>query len=265
MRSRNRTHTLRERPRSRARRRNVRVVVVVDEVVHEHPARMGVGDRAGGAVRTGAVLRRGPVVVVLAVGVEPVLVLVELRVLDHQLPARVRAGVAERVVLRPAVVQGLVAHLLAGPDVVAGVVEVRDVGLIPRAAAPVAGEDPVARRGRLVAEVGAGRAQVVAIEPPPADLPAAVSPVPPDLVAGLARPGQEVAGGEVLDRDVVGLPDHDPVEPRTAWPEVLIAGARAARRGAGRGSVDDHGVAVHPAQREIRRGDQHGGRRVGGV
>ena len=225
------------------------------------------GDRARAAARTGAVLRRGPVVVVLAVGVEPVLVVVELRVLDHQLAAGVRPRVAERVVLRPHVVDGLVAHLLAGADVEPRVVEVAGVVLVPGAAAPVAREDPVLGGGRLVLVEGARRGQVRAVEAPAADLPAAVAAVPPDLVAGAARAAEEVARGQVLDRHAVGLVHHDPVEAELAaapvgGPEVLVGGVRAALRRAGLGPVDDHGVAVHPPQGHVGRRHQHGRRRV---
>ena len=126
-------------------RGHVRVVVVVHVVVHEHPARVRVGDRADAVVRAGAVLGRR-VIAVLAVGVEAILVLVELGVLDHELATGVGPRVAERVELGVGLVHRLVALLLAGTDVVAGVAEVAGVRLKPRAATPVAREDPVLRR-----------------------------------------------------------------------------------------------------------------------
>src|SRR5207302_1787307 len=107
---------------------DVGVVVVVHVVVHEHPAGVGVGDGADPVVGAGPVLRRR-VVAVLAVGVEAVLVAVELRVLDDELTAGVRARVPQRVVLGPGVIDGLVALLLAGTDVQARVVEVAGVGV----------------------------------------------------------------------------------------------------------------------------------------
>ena len=39
----------------------------------------------------------------------------------------------------------------------------------------------------------------------------------------------------------------------------------AVRLDSGGRAVDDHAVAVHPAQGEVRRCDEHGGARVGGV
>src|SRR5262249_27514806 len=63
--------------------RDIGVVVVVDVVVLEHPARVG-PDRSGAVAGAGPVLWRRRVVVVLAVGGEPGLVVVELRVLHHE-------------------------------------------------------------------------------------------------------------------------------------------------------------------------------------
>src|SRR6202020_2965603 len=80
----------------------------------------------------------------LGVGVEPVLVVVELRVLDHDGPTRVGAGVAECVVLRPRVVDGDATLLLTGTDVLARIVEVAGVGLVPGGRpGRVGGEDTV--------------------------------------------------------------------------------------------------------------------------
>ncbi len=95
------------------------------------------------------------------------------------------------------------------------------------------------------------------------DLRAVGATVPPDLVARVARAVQEVAGGQVVDRDVVGLPDHDPVASLglavgAHRSVVLERGARAAAsRGAGLGAVDDHGRTVHPADMDARRRDEH--------
>jgi len=153
---------------------HVGVVVVVDVVVHQHPARMGVGDRADAVVRTCAVLRRRGIVV-LAVGVEAVLVVVEFRVLDHQLAAGVGPGVAECVELGVGPVDRLVAPLLAGADVVAGVGEVAGVRLEPAAPGPGARKDPVVRRGVVRPVERARRAQVRADVPVATDLAAAVA------------------------------------------------------------------------------------------
>ncbi len=185
------------------------------------------------------------VVGVLAVGVEPVLVLVELRVLDDERAAGVRARVAERVVLPPGVVDDLVALLLAGPDVVARVVHVAGVGVVPGTAVPVAGEDPVLGGGDLLLSLrqrrigvvpGARGIQIGAVVAPAADRAALGAAVPPDLVAGAAvaaGAAEEVACGQVLDRDVVRLPDLDPVQPGRAAArlrtEVLVGRVVAAR------------------------------------
>src|SRR5262249_56666464 len=71
-----------------AGRGHVRVVVVVNRVFGEQPAVV----RAGGPgfpVRAHAVLRRWRIIVVLAVAHEAGLVVVELGVLDREVPARV--------------------------------------------------------------------------------------------------------------------------------------------------------------------------------
>ncbi len=134
--------------RRRSRRGRVGVVVVVDVVVDEHPARVGVGDRADAVVRAVTVLRRRGVAAHLGVRVQPVLVVVELRVLDDDGPTRVRPRVAECVVLHPGVVDRDVAHLLAGAHVHARVVHVVGVELVPTARAlGVRGEHPVAAGG----------------------------------------------------------------------------------------------------------------------
>ena len=78
--------------------------------------------------------------------------------------------------------------------------------------AGVGGEDPVGAGGGVGAAVeGRGRREEVAAERSHADLAAAVTAVEPDLVAALAAAREEVAGGEVLHRDAVGLEDLDPV------------------------------------------------------
>ena len=223
------------------------------------------GDRADAVVRTRAVLgRRG--ISVLAVGVEAVLVVVELGVLDDDLAAGVGPRVAECVELAMGAGDRLVAPLLAGADVVAGVAEVAGVRLRPRAPGPVAREDPVLRRGVVGLVERARRAQIRAVVTVASDLAAAVAAVPPDLVARVALAAEEIAGGEILDPHIGGLPHHDPVESSCAAlavrTEVLVALGSAARW-TRLGPVDDHRLAVHAAQVHPRRSDQYAGRRVG--
>src|SRR5436305_6344559 len=109
-------------------------------------------------------------------------------------------------------VHGLIADLTACPDVVVGVVEVAGIRVLPGAAAPVAREDPVCGSGRLVLEEGARGRQIGPEEAPSSDFPGVRPSVPPDAVAGVTGPTEEVAGGQVLDPYASGLPDHEPVE-----------------------------------------------------
>src|SRR3954452_1988820 len=101
--------------------------------------------------------------------------------------------------------------------------------------------------------VGRRRRQVLAVPGAHADLSGPIPAVPPDLVA-LA---EEVAGGEVVDRDVARLVYDDPVAPhslttRALGPVCLLLGVRGARlSGAGPGPVDDDPVAVHPAEVKV--------------
>jgi len=96
-----------------------------------------------------------------------------------------------------------------------------------------------------------------------ADLGAVGPAVPPDLVAGIAAAAEEVAGGEVVDGDIVGLPHHDPIAPDglatgVGGAEGLLARIRTAGTGgSGLGPVDDHRRAVHTPQVDVRRGDDH--------
>ena len=214
--------------------------------------------------RAGAVLRCGRVAGDLGVGVEPVFVTIEFRVLDDDRPTGVGARVAERAVFHPRVVDRDVAHLEARADVHAGVVEVARVDLVPRARSlGVGGEDPVGRGAALPAEIGGCGRQVAARVAVQADRAAVGAAVPPDPVARLACTPEEIAGCEVLDAHVVRLRDQDPVTSvRLAvgpdCPEVLLARIRAARtRRAGLGPVDDHRAAVHAAQVNVRLRDQH--------
>src|SRR5664279_3166628 len=113
-------------------------------------------------MRASAVLgRRG--ISVLAVGVEAVLVVVELGVLDDDLAAGVGSRVAECAELAMGPVDRLVTPLLAGADVVARVTEVAGVRLGPRTPGPVAREDPVLRRGPVWLIERARRAQIRAV------------------------------------------------------------------------------------------------------
>src|SRR5664280_1415061 len=152
-------------------------------------------------------------------------------------------------------VDGDVAYLLARPDVLPRVVEVAGVGLVPGGRARrVRGEDAILGRGGLVSVVSGGRRQVAALVAMEADLGAVGPAVPPDLVAGIAAAPEKVAGGEVVDGDIVGLPHHDPVAPDglatgVGGAEGLLARIRTAGPGgSGLGPVDDHRRAVHTPQ-----------------
>ena len=226
---------------------------------------------AGGAsavVGAGAVLRRRGVVVVLAVGDDAAGVLVPLRLLDDQVPAGVGARVAERRVLGVRVGEPRVA-VRTRAHVVGRVAHVARVGVLdqPRPV-HVAREDAVLAAGRVLAqEHGRRRREIGAVVAVQVHGAGAVATVPPDLVAAAAGAGQEVACGQVLDRDAVHLEHLDAVAARrVAVPveraQILRVRARIARRRAGLGAVDDHLVAVEAAQVEVRLRDQHG---AGGV
>jgi hypothetical protein len=88
-------------------------------------------------VRTCAVLRRWGISV-LAVGIEAILLQVELGVLDDERATGVRPRIAKRVELGMSAVDRLVASLLAGTDVVARVAEVAGVRIKPGATGPIA-------------------------------------------------------------------------------------------------------------------------------
>ena len=233
--------------------RHVRVVVVVNVVVSEERARPV---RAAGAQ---AQLWRRGIVVVLAVGDDPGLVVVPLGVLDDQMAPGVGPGVAERAVLRMGVGKHLVA-VTAGPDVIARIVHVAGVGVRERSWAPaVAREDPV-RGGRLAGRVvSRGRVEVSAPERARDAPAAAVSEVEPDLVAGAALTLEEVAGGQVLDAHARCLEHLDPVATvgLTAHvrSEVLIGRRAAAPRCARLGPIDDDAVSIHAAHMDARRRD----------
>src|SRR4029077_8683288 len=117
-----------DRPGRRAARgRHGGAVVVMDVVVDHYPAGDRAGDRADPAVRAPAVLRGGRVADYRGVGVQAVLVAVELGVLDDDLAAGVRARVTERVVLHPHAVHNHVAPPQAGAHVDTRVVHVAAV------------------------------------------------------------------------------------------------------------------------------------------
>jgi hypothetical protein len=85
-------------------------------------------------------------------------------------------------------------------------------------------------------------------------------PVPPHLVARVARPGEEIARRQVVDRDTVRLPHHDPVAShrlavRSDGAEGLGGGVRAALPVARLGAVDHDAGAAHAAQVHVGRGD----------
>ena len=172
------------------------------------------------------------------------------------MPARVRARVSEIAVLGVSAVEDGVA-VWAGADVEGRVGLVVRVDLRVEARPERVGrEDPVGGEWLFVAfVVGGGRRQVGA--PPGSDFrfAAAVAAVEPDLIAATAAAGEEVAGGQVLDADAIGLEHVEAVAP--GWlafgverPEVLVAGDRTALRCFGLGPVEHHPVAVHAADIE---------------
>ena len=150
---------------------------------------------------------------------DPVLLWSNSRVLDDQVAARVGARVAERRVLGVGVVEGDVA-VRARADVVVGVGHVRRVGVGDGGRARAVADEDAVRAGGLAGRVvGRGRRQVRTRVGTHADRARAVAAVPPDLVAAAVGPGEEVAHGEVVDRDAVDLRDLDTVAPgRVAGP-----------------------------------------------
>src|SRR5262249_57844362 len=117
----------------------------------------------------------------------------------------------------------------------------------------VAREDPVLCV-RLVGarEVGRGGREVPAEVGPEADLARLESAIPPDLVAAPIRATEEVARGEVLDRDAVGLEDDDAIAPgriaaRIERTRVLVVRLGGALRSTGLRAVGDDRVAGHAA------------------
>src|SRR5206468_5879424 len=128
--------------------------------------------------------------------------------------------------------------------------------------AGVAREDAVLghRLARARVEHG-GRGHVAARVAAHPDRAAPVAAVPPDLVAGLARrAGEIVADREVLDRRAARLEDLDPVAGREVLPR-RIGGAGCG--GGAVAAVHEHEVAVHAAQVNAGRGDEHARVRAG--
>src|SRR5947209_3298735 len=179
--------------------------------------------------------------------------------------SRIGSGETERAVLTVAVPDDRVA-VGAGADVVSRVRHVRCIAVIDHAgSARVAGEDPVVPVGRVDAtRVRRGGGDVVAPPRTHADLARSVATVPPDLVAlGAAAVSEEVADGQVLDVDAVGLEGLDAVT--TDARHLLVLATRGARPCAGLGAIDDHPVATHPTQMETGGADQHSGRLGGSL
>ena len=121
--------------------------------------------------------------------------------------------------------------------------------------ARVAREDAVLATVSLVVVVGRGGGEVPASEGAHVHRTAAVAPVEPDLVAAILNV-EEVADGQILDRDAVDLERLDPVSAdgipvRIQWPEVLRHGRGVARRGAGLRAIDDHGITVEAAKVDV--------------
>ena len=145
--------------------------------------------------------------------------------------AGVRPAEAQRVPLDQCV-PDVRATVRARTDVHARVAEATRVHVVEAAADGVRGEQSVASGQTRVV-----RGQVIAPPAVRADHAALVTAVPPDFVAVLAvLCVVEVADGQVLDPNVRGLFNLDPVAERVA-------------------SVDDHEVPIHPAQVQLRRPD----------
>ena len=154
------------------------------------------------------------------------------------LPTRVGARVAEGTVLERGVLDRRAAQLLTSPYVATGVCEVVGINLVPRTAARVRGEDAIQRArvaharvaGVAVDEVRVGGGEVAALVILQPNLARLVAAVPPDLVRRVPTAGLEVAHRQIVDADVVGLKDYDPV-PAEAVAEVLVSGRRIALAG----------------------------------
>ena len=135
----------------------------------------------------------------------------------------------------------------AGADVIGAVGHVARVRRVDGAGpARVRHEDPVLALGSTRLEVCGRGAEVRAVVAAHADLPAAVAPVEPDLVATAAA-REELARGEILHRDAVDLRDEHAVAPdrragRVVRAEVLVARPRSS-------------IAVHPGGCRRRRPD----------
>src|SRR5438128_5515782 len=269
-------HTAPDRPSScYAGGGDVGVVVVVHEVFREQPAVVRAGRPRFAFFRARTVLRRGRVVVVLAVADEARLVVVELRVLDRQVPARVRARVAERAGFGVGVVEDRVA-VATGADVEVGVRHVVGVDLrVQTGPARVGDEEPVgAEVGRAFLVELISRREECASPGAGHLFSGAVAEVEPDLVPAAALACLEVAHRQVLDAHALDLEHLDPVAPAVVTfgvfaPQFLVGGVAAARRGAFFGAVDDYPVAVHPADVDAGLFNQHpgpglAGRRAGG-
>ena len=216
-------------------------------------------------IRADPVLRRGRVVVVLALRRKALLVVVEFRVLDRDPATGVRAGVTEVVVLGARFVDDRVA-VRARADVVAGVRHVVGVGVREEAGpGGIRRVDAVLVGGLfLAAPIRRRRAQVFA--PPGADrlFARCAAAVEPDRITAVVG-AEKVARREVLQPHAARLVNDDPVVAEEAAAfrraERLIRFSRAALRGARFRSVDHDGVPVHAADVQVRGGDEDGGSR----
>ena len=219
------------------------------------------------AGRTGPVLRRRRVTGALCVGVEPVHVVVELGVFDHQRATRIGTRVT-RGRCSPS--------MSCRPTRRRAVGRLRCTCRSRRSCSHRSGSTPrdlgiprrrcrSCRRPTAAADCaveGVGRRQVAALVAVEPDLAGAVTAIPPDLVPTVARlvPSTvfgelEVAHREVVDRVAVG-PDVDPVPTerdtgRVQYPKILVGGVAAALRGTGLGAVHDDRVAVHSPKMDV--------------
>src|ERR1700738_3869456 len=129
----------------------------------------------------------------------------------------VRAGVSEGRILGvrvgdQGVAVGTRADVVARVGHVAGVRVGDDAGT-----ARIAREDPVpGSRGAGACVEGARGGEIRAAEGSEIHVATAVTTVEPDLVPAAAPAVEEVAHGEVLDRDAVGLEELDAVAPGRA-------------------------------------------------
>src|SRR5438874_7706464 len=149
--------------------RHIGIIVVMDRVIADH--RAGSGSRwAHLTSRAGPILRRGPVVVVEAIGEDTNPVLIPFAVLDDEVTTRIGSRIAKWAVLRMHMRDDDVT-VSTPPDIERRIAHIARVVIFePARAADVAGEDAIDRlSGRVILVVGRAGGQVASQERPHAD------------------------------------------------------------------------------------------------